>query len=424
MCLEGHFPQMKASEQVIETCTIRSSPVDGQRQNVKDNRGDGKVTGRDGNRKEEERRERIREALKVGPMALPAVSEDRQEEQRRRRLERLMLADMVAAGGIRGRDWIEASCRGLSADTGRLRGRVQSLIKAESKLSSAIEVLARTIEEASEKVEPAKVMLVLKEVTRAAQQRRAGLRRDGRLIAAAETLARSVRTRGRDREGIRRAVEIATLIRVVLESSPDRQREATSYDAVTKQIGGGQLDGWPSRGIAEVRMLTAMAGSALMTRAEAGAVSPDLRRVVQALEGGAKGRMTLATYSKAIDCTAPEMAQWIRTGEYPEEEQPTVEANRRLEKEDQTLATEALAGLMVREEERVAADEVRRAGRSANLVVVDAKGDVAKYDTRRHKPASGRMLAGQPCKVIRAGVERRSTGEEPERVLKAIVERI
>ena len=36
-------------------------------------------------------------------------------------------------------------------------------------------------------------------------------------------------------------------------------------------------------------MLTAMAGSALMTRAEAGAVSPDLRRVVQALEGDAKG---------------------------------------------------------------------------------------------------------------------------------------
>ena len=109
------------------------------------------MTGRGGNRKEEERRERIREALRAGPAALPAVSEDRQEEQRRRRLERLMLADMVAVGGVRGRDWIEASCRGLSADSGRLRGRVQSLLKAESKLSNAVEILARTIDEAGEK---------------------------------------------------------------------------------------------------------------------------------------------------------------------------------------------------------------------------------------------------------------------------------
>lgn len=381
------------------------------------------MTGRGGNRKEEERHERIREALNAGPAALPAVSEDRQEEQRRRRLERLMLADMVAVGGVRGRDWIEASCRGLSVDSGRLRGRVQSLLKAESKLSNAVEILARTIEEAGEKVDPAKVLLVLKEVTRTARQRRAGLRRDGHLIAAAETLARSARTRGGDREGIRRAVEIVTLIRVVLESSPDRQREATNYDAVTRQIGGGRLEGWPSRGVAEIRMLTAMAGSALMTRAEAGAVSPDLRRVVQALEGNAKGGMTLATYSKAIDRTAPEMAEWIRTGTYPQEEQPAAEANRRLEKEDQALATEALAGLMVLEEEKVTADEVRRAGRSANLVVADAKGEVAKYDSRRHKPARGNMLVGQPCRVIRAGVERRSTGEQPERVLKAIVER-
>ena len=62
--------------------------------------------------------------------------------------------------------------------------------------------------------------------------------------------------------------------------------------------------------------------------------------------------MTLATYSKAIDRTAPEMAEWIRTGKYPQEEQPAVEADRRLEKEDQALATEALAGLMVLEEER------------------------------------------------------------------------
>lgn len=376
------------------------------------------------NRKEEERRERVREALKSGPAALPAVSEDKQEEQRRRRLEQLMLADMVAAGGVRGRDWIEASCRGLDADSGRLRGRVQSLIQAESKLSNAVEILARTIEEAGEEVESGKVMLVLKEVTKAARQRRAGLRKDGGLIRAAERLARSARTEGGDREGIRRAVEIATLIRVVLESSPDRQREAASYDAVTRQVGRGKLEGWPSEGIAEVRMLTAMAGSALMTRAEAGTVSPDLRRVVQALEGDTKGGVTLATYSKAIERTAPEMAQWIRTGEYPQEEQPIAETDRWLEMEDQALATEALAGLMVLEEERVTADEVKRAGRSSSLFVVGTKGEQTKYDRRLHKPASGRMLEGQPCKVIRTGVERRSTGEKPERVLKAIVEGI
>lgn len=377
-------------------------------------------------RKDAERRERVREALQAGPSALPAVSEDKREEQRRRGLERVMLADMVAAGGSLGRDWIKTSCIGLRVPVGRLRLRVQSLIKAESRLSSAVRILAHTIEEAGTEVEPAKVMLVLKEITKAAKQRQGGLRRDKGLLEAADGLARSAGTNGRDRDAIARAVEIATLIRVVLESSPDRQRDPSSYGTVTRQIAGGRLEAWPSKGISELRTLTAMAGSALMTRAEAGAVSPHLRAVVQALEGNARGGVALATYSKEIERSSAEMAQWIRTGAYPRDESAAVEveADWRLEREDQALATEALAALLVIEPDRITSDQVKRAGRNASLVVVEAKGESAIYDARIHKPASGSMLAGQPCKVVRAGVERRIAGEQTERVLKAIVEGI
>ena len=377
----------------------------------------------DRQQREQAVRKRVQQALEAGTGALTEVSRSKPEEQKQIRDERQLLVAVERYGGTAGRQWIEESCRGLQADSGRLRGRIQSLLRAHATLSGGMKAVTTALEESKGTEDPEKVMLALKEITKVAERRRLTLKREKTMIDEIERLATASKAGSPGRDGARRAIEIARVTRVVLESSPERQREALSYRAVTKRLGGQATQEWTRQGIAELEVLAAMAASALMTRAEADRVSPELRNVVQALSIASTGRAALATYAKRMEKDSPEMACWIRTGRYPEEEEPVVPGNTALEREGQAHANEALAGLMLLDVSRLTSDEVLKAGRSAQLAVVGRKGDHTTYDSRLHKPVAGGMLDGEPCTIVRPAVERVSGEERPERIVKAIVER-
>ena len=359
------------------------------------------------------------DAIKAGPLGWPAAGETEKEERGRRKEEKKIIRTVIRYGGSKGKEWIEKGCNGLKASEGRLGARIQALMQIAQTWSDGARKLAQAIE-AMEETDDKKLTISLKESAKEAKKRKTVLGRDEEALEAVEQLAKVGSTGGRDKGSTGRAETIAATTRLILESKPRAQHSAQSYVAVTKSLGPEGTANWGRQGSRDGDALAEMAGTALMVRAELGYMSPELREVVQLLEGGRRRGSRLEGYAKETERSDAEMGEWIRRGRYPEQE---AGAHKELEEEGQRSAIEGLARLMVQDPKQVDQVAVVRTGAECGLRIVGTRGEKARFDARHHKPDHERIPNGETCRVARPGVDRVGPRGESERIIKTIMKR-